>query len=110
MLEIKKILASAIIQGASDVHINVGMPPILRRNTELFEMNFPKVTDEDTKEYDAYDGRAGAFRGVCGKERPRFFDASRRRPQVSCKFSLPVRYNSNIIQSDSEPGSDSRNA
>jgi twitching motility protein PilT len=49
MLDIKKILASAIIQGASDVHINVGMPPILRRNTELFEMNFPKVTDEDAK-------------------------------------------------------------
>jgi twitching motility protein PilT len=49
MLEIKKILANAIIQGASDVHINVGMPPILRRNTELFEMNLPKVTDEDTK-------------------------------------------------------------
>ncbi len=49
MLDIKKILASAIIQGASDVHINVGLPPILRRNTELFEMNFPKVTDEDTK-------------------------------------------------------------
>jgi twitching motility protein PilT len=49
MLDIKKILAGAIIQDASDVHINVGMPPILRRNTELFEMNFPKVTDEDTK-------------------------------------------------------------
>ncbi|MHC4192740.1 MAG: type IV pilus twitching motility protein PilT [Planctomycetota bacterium] len=50
MKDIKKILAVAIEQGASDVHINVGMPPVLRRNTELNNMDFPEVTNEDAKE------------------------------------------------------------
>ena len=48
-MNIKDILAKAIEQGASDVHINVGMQPILRRNTELFEMDFDCVTDNDAK-------------------------------------------------------------
>jgi len=47
---IKTILADAIGEKASDVHINVGMPPILRRNTELIEMDFPVVGSEDAKE------------------------------------------------------------
>lgn len=50
MAGIKTILADAIEKKASDVHINVGMPPILRRNTELIEMNFPVVSSKDAKE------------------------------------------------------------
>ena len=50
MKDIKKILGIAIEQEASDVHINVGMPPVLRRNTELNTMDFPEVTNEDAKE------------------------------------------------------------
>lgn len=50
MMNIKQILASAIEQEASDVHINVGMPPILRKNTELFDMEFGIVTDDDVKQ------------------------------------------------------------
>jgi len=50
MMDIKTILAKAIEESASDVHINVGMPPILRRNTELNEMPFPPVSSEDAKE------------------------------------------------------------
>jgi twitching motility protein PilT len=49
MTNIKDVLAEAIKQKASDVHINVGMPPILRRNTELLEMKFPIVSGEDAK-------------------------------------------------------------
>ena len=49
MLNIRTILAAGIEQGASDVHINVGIPPILRKNTELFEMNFDPVTEDDSK-------------------------------------------------------------
>ena len=49
MTDIKKILANAIEIGASDVHINVGMPPIARKNTELMGMDFPVVTEEDSK-------------------------------------------------------------
>ncbi|MBN2455590.1 MAG: PilT/PilU family type 4a pilus ATPase [Sedimentisphaerales bacterium] len=50
MTEVKTILAEAIAKGASDVHINVGMPPILRKNTELMNMDFPPVSTEHAKE------------------------------------------------------------
>ena len=49
MVDIKKILATAIENHASDVHINVGMPPVLRRNTELEDMDFPVVTGKDVE-------------------------------------------------------------
>ncbi|MHC4687692.1 MAG: hypothetical protein ACYTEW_25805, partial [Planctomycetota bacterium] len=40
----------AIKTGASDVHINVGMPPVLRNNTELNTMDFQPVSSEKAKE------------------------------------------------------------
>lgn len=49
-MEVKEILANAIEYGASDVHINVGMPPILRKNTELIDMDFPVIGNEDARE------------------------------------------------------------
>jgi twitching motility protein PilT len=49
MVEIKGILAEAVNREASDVHINVGMQPIVRINTELIEMDFPVITDEDAR-------------------------------------------------------------
>jgi len=50
MVDVKAILAEAINQQASDVHINVGIPPVLRKNTELIVMDFPPVSTEDAKE------------------------------------------------------------
>jgi Tfp pilus assembly pilus retraction ATPase PilT len=50
MLEVKTILAKAIENGASDVHINVGIPPVLRKNTELIIMDFNAVSNEGAKE------------------------------------------------------------
>ena len=50
MVGVKTILSKAIEKKASDVHINVGMPPILRKNTELIDMDFPVVSDKDAKE------------------------------------------------------------
>jgi len=50
MVNIKTILSKAIENNASDVHINVGIPPILRRNTELIDMDFPAVSDKDVEE------------------------------------------------------------
>jgi len=50
MTDIKEILVTAIEEGASDVHINVGMQPILRRNTELINTDYPVVSNEDAKE------------------------------------------------------------
>ncbi|MFA5554501.1 MAG: PilT/PilU family type 4a pilus ATPase [Phycisphaerae bacterium] len=50
MIDVKEILAAAIKAKASDVHINVGMPPIIRRNTELIPLDFPVVTSMDASE------------------------------------------------------------
>jgi len=50
MIDVKEILAKAIEKGASDVHINVGMPPIIRKNTELIDLEFPTISNENAKE------------------------------------------------------------
>ena len=50
MVDIKAILAEAIERGASDVHINVGLPPICRKNTELLDMDFATVSNANAKE------------------------------------------------------------
>jgi twitching motility protein PilT len=49
MVDIKTILETAIENRASDVHINVGMPPVLRRDTELIDMEYPPVTNQDAR-------------------------------------------------------------
>ena len=41
MINTKQMLAQAIASGASDVHINADMPPIMRINTELIMMDLP---------------------------------------------------------------------
>jgi twitching motility protein PilT len=51
MVDVKKMLTMAIENKASDVHINVSMPPIMRINTDLHAMNgFQPVTNEDAKQ------------------------------------------------------------
>ncbi len=50
MFDIKAILSTAIENDASDVHINVGMPPVLRKNTELIDLDLPPVTNDDAKD------------------------------------------------------------
>jgi twitching motility protein PilT len=50
MSDLTKILLQAIEYGASDVHINTGMPPILRKNTELIEMDVPALGETEVKE------------------------------------------------------------
>jgi twitching motility protein PilT len=47
MIDTKQMLAAAIEHGASDVHINTDMPPIMRINTELIMMDLPEVTNDD---------------------------------------------------------------
>jgi twitching motility protein PilT len=49
MIDIKTILTAAIENQASDVHINVGMPPVLRKDTELIDMDYPPVTNPDAR-------------------------------------------------------------
>jgi twitching motility protein PilT len=51
MLEIKKILALALEKKASDVHLKVGLPPILRIHGKLVPVKGEKrLMPEDTKE------------------------------------------------------------
>ncbi|MHC5094390.1 MAG: type IV pilus twitching motility protein PilT [Planctomycetota bacterium] len=47
MIDIKQMLATAIKNGASDVHINIEMPPIMRINTELLMMDLPEVSNDE---------------------------------------------------------------
>jgi twitching motility protein PilT len=49
MIDIKAILMAAIENQASDVHINIGMPPVLRKDTELIDMDYPPVTNQDAR-------------------------------------------------------------
>ena len=50
MLDIITVLVKSVETGASDVHINVGMPPVARKNTELINMNFDPISNENVKE------------------------------------------------------------
>ncbi len=49
MIDIKTILEAAIENRASDVHINVGMPPVLRKDTELIDMDCPPITNQEAR-------------------------------------------------------------
>ena len=49
MLDVKTVLANVIDNEASDLHINVGIPPVMRRNTELIDLDFPAISIEDAK-------------------------------------------------------------
>ena len=44
MLLIDELLGKAVSKGASDVHINIGMPPVIRVNTELVVMDMPVIS------------------------------------------------------------------
>jgi len=68
MLDIKIILEDAIKSSASDVHINVGIAPVIRKNTELISMDFPAVSNEDAKKMVV---------SMVGAERYKKFEASR---------------------------------
>jgi len=50
MVDVKEILAKAIEKEVSDVHINVGLPPVIRKNTELFNLDFPVQSNADARE------------------------------------------------------------
>jgi twitching motility protein PilT len=68
MIDLKTILAAAIENRASDVHINVGMPPVLRRDTELIDMDHPPVTNQDAR---------ATVLAIVGPERMKRFEENR---------------------------------
>lgn len=48
-MEINEILKEGVKKGASDIHLSVGSPPILRINGELVPMGDQKLTYEDSR-------------------------------------------------------------
>jgi len=49
-MQIKELLIEAREKEASDLHLNVGIPPVLRINGKLIRMNLPELTPEITHE------------------------------------------------------------
>ena len=47
---LEEILTVAYNAGASDVHITVGLPPVMRLNGHLVKLNYPVLTANDTLE------------------------------------------------------------
>lgn len=47
MIDTKQMLATAIEKGASDIHINADMPPIMRINTDLIMMDLPELSNDE---------------------------------------------------------------
>ena len=51
MISLNELLATTVKEGASDLHITVGLPPILRINGALTEIKADKLMPEDTEVY-----------------------------------------------------------
>ncbi|MBU4179824.1 MAG: type IV pili twitching motility protein PilT, partial [Actinobacteria bacterium] len=49
-LDINEMLEEVIKRGASDLHITVGVPPVLRVNGVLQRMDHLRLTSNDTRE------------------------------------------------------------
>ncbi len=49
MATIQEIILIAKEAGASDIHITIGLPPMMRLHGELVAMNFPRLMPDDTK-------------------------------------------------------------
>ncbi|MCJ7788736.1 MAG: type IV pilus twitching motility protein PilT [Candidatus Atribacteria bacterium] len=47
-MEIKELLIIAEEKNASDLHLNIGIPPVLRINGKLIKLNLPELTPEVT--------------------------------------------------------------
>jgi twitching motility protein PilT len=76
VVEVTDILSRAVEERASDVHINVGIPPIIRVNTELRETDFPTVSNKDAEEM---------LRSMVGPER---FEEFKRNKDLDFSTSL----------------------
>ncbi len=48
-MDIKSLLQKTIEKGASDLHLCVDSPPLIRLNGEIVPLNYPPLSSEDTK-------------------------------------------------------------
>ncbi|AQQ08656.1 Twitching mobility protein [Sedimentisphaera cyanobacteriorum] len=46
-MKITEALEKAVEQKASDIHINIGLAPVVRKNTVIMSLDFPEITSED---------------------------------------------------------------
>ena len=49
-MKIEELLQEAVARRASDLHLTVGMPPIIRVHGSLDKMNFPSLKPDDTRQ------------------------------------------------------------
>ena len=49
-MEIKELLVITMEKDASDLHLNVGVPPVLRINGKLEKLNLPELIPQNTHE------------------------------------------------------------
>ncbi len=50
MIDLNQLLLEMIDKGASDLHITVGAPPVIRLHGRLEPLDYPKLMPQDTKE------------------------------------------------------------
>jgi twitching motility protein PilT len=68
-MEIKELLITTKEKDASDLHLNVGIPPVLRINGKLEKLNLPELTQEDTHNmiYSILNEKQGTDFEKCGE-------------------------------------------
>ena len=49
-MELVDILVETLDQGASDLHLAVGLPPAIRINGSLQPLDYPRLTSNDTRD------------------------------------------------------------
>ena len=88
MVTIEEILFKAAEYNASDVHITVGVPPKMRVNGELINMDYDRLLPEDSEQI---------ISGVLDKRRKEIF---KERGEVDFSISVPEvgRYRVNVFK------------
>lgn len=88
MLDIEKMLAKAKELGASDVHITVGVPPKMRIQGHLKNMEFDRLVPEKTEEL---------LTGIMTDEQKAYLDEN---GEVDFSFALPAlgRFRANVFK------------
>ena len=66
-MDVEELLALAVAQGASDLHLSAGMPPLLRVDGDIRPLDGPPLAATDVR---------AMVRAVMGDERRRAFDGS----------------------------------
>ena len=85
---IQDVLINAKEQGASDVHLNVGIPPVFRLNGKLIKSQFPVLEKEDVQEI-IYSILTEGQKEIFNKDKQ--FDFAYEIPDVS-RFRINVFY------------------